>query len=520
MPQVTIPASHFTQSVRRHYNRPDTALVRELLQNAVDAGSTKVEFSLLEQGDAWHLICADNGCGMTKEILVKAMLTMSGSFKGPNSIGGFGAAKEIILFQHGSYKVTTCKDGVSTCVLGAQLDYEFEECTIPEDGTIIDLTFHADYELKPSEFLVEIEAFLCKCNPSAKIFLNGKAIQPQFTEWETGEGEDWCNVQIHKTIYETMYTWIRIKGILMFEIYTGCNHTQVVIDVTKPSIDILTVNRDGFQWQYTHKVGQIVNKIVMEKENYGKAYNQKMCWAGRRRSFEPIEIENAFEDANFAKADALAIANGIKEMVEGMKTTDPEASRAVIRDRMVDHARDMAENLGMAQKNIDEIIVRINDMICDHYADFVIHVRGKGFEKIPEHLTPSKMGKAYVKLAQMWKHCVKTVMMANEIKIDYRIGWVLDDEKVQATHQKERETGVHTFLLNPLLTWMDSSNHMAVFHEMLLVAAHEVTHVNHQNHDESYTNGIHTMIHRTLCYVNRGSNSWWKEYQAAKEEIL
>jgi hypothetical protein len=519
MPQVTIPASHFTNSVRRHYNRPDVALVRELLQNAVDANATVVKFNLSNVGDAWHLTCLDDGCGMTKDILVKALLTMSGSFKGPNSIGGFGAAKEIILFQHGAYKVTTCKDGVSTCVIGAQLDYEFHDCDLVADGTFIDLTFHEDYKLDSDEFCTEIEAFLCKCNPSCKIFWNDEEVKPQFTGWEINDPEDWCNVVCHETQYSTCYVWVRIKGILMFEAYVGSSKTQVAIELTKPSTDILTVNRDGFTWQYTEKVGVIVNKITMEKENYGKAYNTKLNWRGKNRNFEPVDFDRVFSDKSFDESAALAFSVGLAKTVEAIQTTDPGASRAVIRDRLQDKARNIANDLGLSNESMYDAFKVIDDMVCDLYADFVVHVRGKGFDKIPDHLTPNKMGKKYTKLAKLWKHCIKIVMEATDTRVDYRIGWVIDhDESVYATHQNIDD--VHTFLLNPVLTWMNSSNHMAVFNEILLIACHEVTHVKHLYHDESFTISIHKNIHAVLCAVNGGTNSWWKEYQAANDEIL
>lgn len=235
MPQVTIPSSYFTQQVRKDYNRPDVALARELLQNAVDAGAKNIRFSLLQQDAKWHLICEDDGCGMVKDVMVKALLTYGGSFKGPNSVGGFGAAKAIILFQHEQYKITTCQNGVSTCVIGKQLDYDFQDCTLAADGTTIDLVFHSDYDLVPSKFLEEIEAFFVKCNPKATIWLNGKEVKPMFTGWETGEPEDWCSVSIHESVYGAYYTWVRIHGILMFELYTGENKTQVAIEVTKPA---------------------------------------------------------------------------------------------------------------------------------------------------------------------------------------------------------------------------------------------------------------------------------------------
>lgn len=279
------------------------------------------------------------------------------------------------------------------------------------------------------------------------------------------------------------------------------------------------MNRDGFVWEYTQIVGKIVNKIVMEKENYGKVYNQRTRWRGKNRNFTIEEISRPFEDAAFKLAESQALAKSIAETIEALKTTDPEASRAVIRDRMTNAVSKTADELGMDEEKAKLALAALDDFVCDYYADFIIHVRGKGFDKIPEHLTPAKMGKAYVRLAKLWKRCVKIALEAADIRADYCIGWVLDrDEKVYATHSKVDE--VHTFLLNPLLTWMDSSNHMHVFHEMLLTACHEVAHVRYPHHDESFTLAFHSITHRALCAVNGKNNSWWKEFTSCKEETL
>jgi hypothetical protein len=519
MPQVQIPATYFTQQVRKDYNRPNTALVREFLQNAVDAGAKNVRFSLTEIDNKWHLIVEDDGCGMTKDVLVKALLTYGGSFKGPNSIGGFGCAKIILIFAHESFKITTCQNGVSTCVVGSQLDYEFQDCSLPVDGTVFDIVFHDDYKLNVAEFRTEIEAFFCKCNPSCNIFLDGVIVNPQFSNWDDCESDDWCNIKCHCDVYSGGYIWVRIKGILMFESYIGENKTQVAIELVKPSTDILTVNRDGFTWQYTQRVGKLVNNIIMEKENFGKAFGLKKQWSGKHHNFEPVVFDKVFADEAFDKSAALAISTSLKEAMEALKSTDPEASRMIIRDRLLDKAREVAGYMGLADKDVNRVLHNVDNMICDYYADFIVYVRGKGFDKIPEHLTPIKMGKGYIRLAKLWKHCIKLVMEACNIRVNYRIGWVIDkDESVYAVSQCS--DGVYTFLLNPLLNWMDSSNHMAVFNEMLLIACHEVTHVNHQYHDECFTCAIHKNIHNTLCTVNGGDNSWWKEYKAAKDEIL
>ena len=66
MPTVTIPPSHFINNVKKNYANYKIALIREFLQNSVDAGSHNISFNY--QGNI--LTVEDDGCGMTKEILV------------------------------------------------------------------------------------------------------------------------------------------------------------------------------------------------------------------------------------------------------------------------------------------------------------------------------------------------------------------------------------------------------------------------------------------------------------------
>ena len=92
MATVRIPESHFIKNARRQYRDPDTTLVREALQNSLDAGATHVEF---EFGDDSFQV-TDNGCGMTAERMVEALLTLSGTSKPAGAVGGFGAAKVVV----------------------------------------------------------------------------------------------------------------------------------------------------------------------------------------------------------------------------------------------------------------------------------------------------------------------------------------------------------------------------------------------------------------------------------------
>ena len=166
MPTIHIPAEHFTKSAKRNYSDVDTALIREFLQNSVDAGATRVSFNIDENS----LQCIDNGHGMTKERMVSALLTLSGSYKakGSNSIGCFGSAKEILIIQHDHYTIHS----LDTKVEGQVLQYEFIENSSRFEGTDIKIWFHANYKYDFAKFLYKAKEYLKSCAPETEIYLN------------------------------------------------------------------------------------------------------------------------------------------------------------------------------------------------------------------------------------------------------------------------------------------------------------------------------------------------------------
>ena len=78
-----------------------TALIRQFLQNSLDAGAKRVDFLT---GDG-YLMVRDNGRGITRERMVEALLTMGGTDKPEGAIGGFGNAKIALLFSHEAYRI-------------------------------------------------------------------------------------------------------------------------------------------------------------------------------------------------------------------------------------------------------------------------------------------------------------------------------------------------------------------------------------------------------------------------------
>jgi len=129
MATVAIPDIHFLRSIKLQYSDPSAAIVRETLQNSLDAGASRIA---IETGEDWASF-NDDGSGMTPERMIDALLTFGGSFKPEGSIGGYGIAKELILFSHFCYRI----ESNETIVDGRVLNYEMRRAESPRKGTLI-----------------------------------------------------------------------------------------------------------------------------------------------------------------------------------------------------------------------------------------------------------------------------------------------------------------------------------------------------------------------------------------------
>lgn len=84
---------------RQYAQPPLLIVVRELLQNAVDAGG-EAPISLVVEAQkpgVFQIVCRDYGTGMSQEDVMNNLLVLGRSGKSNSSIGGFGVAGAVIL---------------------------------------------------------------------------------------------------------------------------------------------------------------------------------------------------------------------------------------------------------------------------------------------------------------------------------------------------------------------------------------------------------------------------------------
>lgn len=462
---VRIPTTHFVTSAKSQYADVDTAIVREAIQNSIDAGATTIN---VETGPTWCKI-TDNGSGMTEEVLVAAMLTLSGSYKSNSgSIGGFGMAKECLCFQHERYEIHTLDNYVN----GKVLEYDMSKADFIQ-GTAITMHFHDSYNYVESIFVSKAVNWLRRCDTSATITINGESVG-KTQVLRVVKDLDWGLLYCEESEETHQYLTVRIKGVCMFQLYVGDIKKVIVLEIVKPSVEILTSNRDGFQWTYQDIVQKLVAEITIDKKSFGKFHNTITCITGNSRSFintvlqvliqKPDQLTNC---GSSFKAKLVELQNQIES-----GTTSQEVAITQLREM----SKDIADGW-VVNKKLDDYINEV---------DFYIQINDPGYEKIPDEIAPSaKMKSKYRKLACLWKAALKHVFKSNNMDARYCIGWILD-ENVEAKYV--RCDGVEKFLLNPYLknNKIDSKNKKEMVHNILMSAAHEVAHRRHSYHDESF----------------------------------
>jgi len=228
------------------YSQPMSwVLIRELMQNAIDAGATRIDVDTDFQD---KLTVTDNGCGMEYETMIDTFLTLGGSEKDRSKtiVGGFGIAKLAIF---------SCDD---FCVSSKGLRLTKEILSKHKRLQKYQDSGHTAVAVEKQGFLSgnekELRWFLkCIDREDVEIYLNGDRVSKiVVNDSEFGI----LNVEYYTTSYYPM-TLVRSNGLPLFtrstsqyfpdDIKNVCFLFDVNTDLTPYDANYpFTVTRDGF----------------------------------------------------------------------------------------------------------------------------------------------------------------------------------------------------------------------------------------------------------------------------------
>lgn len=266
---ILVPHEFFKKS-KKEYNNWVFAFFREIIQNSVDAKSTKLQFNFKDLGDEIELSCSDDGCGMDRDTLINVLLCLGGTKKSDDSIGGFGYAKTLLFFAHKNYTIKSNNQ----IITGSGGRYDIQETPDSIKGTEIVIVMDKDdgilrRELEEFSFKYELKRILKNSSlTKTKFYWNDELLTFPKLKFE---------FSFPTTIGKLMFSedndsygstlWVRVNGLAMFEhtIYNKGANFNGILNLTKNPTEVLTSNRDSLKGDSRVEFNKIIESLQNER---------------------------------------------------------------------------------------------------------------------------------------------------------------------------------------------------------------------------------------------------------------
>lgn len=508
-PSIGISREFFT-TVLKDYEDWQEKWWREAIQNSVDAGATKIDCEVVENPDGtWTASMRDNGGGMTEDVLINKFLMLGATTKvgAAGTAGGFGKAKELLILPWLTWQVHTR----NRLVIGSGIDYTVEDAPNIK-GTEIKVVMPGDQHTSASAAM----AFIEKCYLPGVKFRVKATFQEAYRNWDKAVRAklkakdlletvpDKAEIYVTKVNYSPYNMFIRTNGLYMFSEYIGLTEKkQVIVEITAPSIQILTANRDGFRdREVKRSIGVLGERIAKDVRSALKTkrglIRQKYEGSGKFQARER-QAEILSEVGPIGPTSSKGVVKVEKEEVIHLSQVaedirDSAQGTAAIPNREL--ATELLDNTVYTGAHHVEEAVR--QLVWD--PDFFLVNEIEGF-KVPKKFKPETMAPRVTKLVRTWTELCRYVLMQLGNFREFGVGLVFSDS---AGAMFVQEDGENWLLLNPYKdvderkdTWSPTKKNDLKW--LYAAAVHECTHLADGiiYHDESFAAALTFNIAKT-----------------------
>jgi hypothetical protein len=353
---VKIGADFYSRALKE-YDPPILMLFREIFQNSIDAGArvntpdgvrTLIDTTITSNPDGTQtIVVEDNAGGMTSDVLQNKFLTISesgkrGDVSSAGSAGGFGVAKELILFPWLSYEVHT----QDTLLKGSKGTYGTKKAPFLK-GTKITLVIQSDYHTSGAEPVAVIERSHLQ---NVRFRVNGEIVRPALEMEDSDEVQHFEGRGKMRLFYKPKSRkitgfYVRKQvcspsgeycgSLFMFSksiesSIPGC----FCLDITGSSLDTLMANRMTLRYPWSSDLEGYLRSLVKDKHNATRKKNNAMHrkWTGAGKMRPKAEAAGAlagimsqFVGATDKFNEATNVA-GLKEILK--KNAEERAKEA------------------------------------------------------------------------------------------------------------------------------------------------------------------------------------------------
>jgi hypothetical protein len=551
-PSIQIGREFFSSAVRDYQDWKEKWW-REAIQNAVDAGATRIEMrEVVDANGQREIECIDNGKGMSLDTLINKFLVLGATGKTAevSVVGGFGKAKELLILPWLSWEIHSGTVGV----LGEGAEYEVMTLDKPQPGTMIRVVMPKD---QCTNLLVGA-SYVKKCHiPGVQFVLEGISYQ-RYSSY--GEGEEeipgrvgvrkrWeikADLATGKLVHEvegkaSVYydekehldgaaILIRARGLYMFYKWPPADlQGTVIVEVTGKSTELLTANRDGFRdddlrrdiERYFNKLASDVRSAIREKK---KLVRKSWKGSGKFTAARPEELRallmaqlrglatpdpdkplvlapyqtrglmEAYISSLPSPATAEAVEESARKEGAGINLTlSPEVLEAFLRLAFTGPVH--------VENAVKQMVWEPDFFLMNNVDDFDIH----------KDFYPETMSKKIKKLTKFWAELCRFILIQLNNGDRWGVGFVFeDDERGKFVRDDDGEQWI---LLNPYKETTGSGYGMKIkmpgaiydlsndrdVAMLYAIAVHEATHMADgvEHHNEVFSSAFTVNVAKT-----------------------
>lgn len=519
------------------------ALIRENIQNSVDAGATRIDINIEIENDLHKVTFSDNGPGMDMNTLENVYFVLGETTKTTaNSIGGFGVARMLTCFAQEKYELRT----QDILIEGIGASWTPQTGLNWQRGVSLTAWVNANGRNIEEVF----KGYLTSCQISADVFLNGV----QWKEWmhKNRHERSLSFGEVYTNKSKTSGIVVRSNGVTMFAPHLSAPF-QVIIELdASRSREILQAHRDGLTYQFQSELESFISELninkqsaLREKRSKSHVYNGTGTFISKRtkkltskdivESLENILLDNKklLEDSDrklLLKLEPEACQKACKKALEYLNITTE-----VVSQKVPQHNHGFIEET--TSSTIDEIFSMIvSDQTHNPLVRKVIEsyypnnwdLQGKygtRYDSRYHEFRSFRAGVDKYKLLVLWKaaceNCIRILqdeLHYGQDEIAWGIGWVFSD-KAQAECKHEDVTWL---LLNPVdiagkMKFSISAKDDLI--KLISNAAHEVCHIVYSDHDERFANLLNDLLEKVMIELGDVIGNMKKAKVDAEQEL-
>jgi hypothetical protein len=489
MPKINFSPKFFKDERNRAYSDWELAFWRELFQNSIDQNASLIDITIEQDGPFVAIAFADNGPGMSREVLTEVYFQVGESTKtdDPTMIGGMGRARLMTCFAMKSYVIVS----QDYRVVGARDNYDVFDhlwtngcrLEIKCDDTSIDV------------MLKKLEQFLSESRVEAAVLVNGGRVYTRaplrgkhVRDLEI-DGESFARVYVNKTSGRGDVL-VRVKGVCMFKIGSDAS-AQVTIELLpEKSRDALTATRDALRWDYRRALSRFLADLAV---NTGSALNSRF---GKQTTV----VANGGAKKRYFSQQPRPSKKKTKGSVEENNVVVPQPDRN--RERSAAYMTTVTEQNSAFEES--EPVHPFQGWLQRTFGDLYMfdETDKPAIRKVmgaynPKKWTltevngrPHRKGGNIIRVLLMWQTAVEYALEVaapalGKQDLSFNFGFVFGEHTAQ--HREQNDS--HIFSLNPVddqgkLRYSVTQRRDLKW--IMALAKHEVTHVAQSWHDEDF----------------------------------